>query len=427
MHLSAFQITTAIASLATIAALAWIVRIVLRKQENTRERFAFAALTVFTTMATGVLTALKDKQTLWGEITTLIRQIFHMEVQADPPHVEDHLLMLAVIIIVAYFILRLYDNWSGAVSIRQYDKQRYHEPSPLLVEGMYEARRIIQRQPALQLAPSVDGPQFSSVIKLSGYSLVWHLEVRDLICLRSPAYDIHRVDGWHDQVHCWIGRNKKTGGLVAVKCADEEPPLQALADFMAYVRRCGKRTDTESIEYILATRKSISPAAIIIDGVTIRREDERTLIEELVDFSDYFADIKHRVERQPLPDSAITLKQIYVGPRCSDEHGRKQIEFDGYITSWLAEPGQRQLALLGEYGQGKSTSAMMAAYRLITDPTKPDRIPILIPLRGKSPRNMVPEDIISSWAYAYHINPQSVMKMLIAGKIWLILVLLGHK
>jgi predicted NACHT family NTPase len=52
------------------------------------------------------------------------------------------------------------------------------------------------------------------------------------------------------------------------------------------------------------------------------------------------------------------------------------------VTRWLAEESASQLAIFGDYGQGKSTFAMHLAHKLLkeaqSDPSR--RIPIVIPL-----------------------------------------------
>ena len=76
-----------------------------------------------------------------------------------------------------------------------------------------------------------------------------------------------------------------------------------------------------------------------------------------------------------------------------DEDRRTDVE--GYLEAWLTDPSRRQIALLGHYGQGKSTCSLMFAYHLINRAGGPPRVPILIELRGRGPRNMSPA---TSWA-----------------------------
>ena len=90
------------------------------------------------------------------------------------------------------------------------------------------------------------------------------------------------------------------------------------------------------------------------------------LLDHLVDFSDYYNEIRRRVERVKFPESNTTIKDIYVpsslatlkGEPFSDDLGQ-------YLSEWAMHPPGRQLAILGEYGQGKSTGALMFVYDFI--------------------------------------------------------------
>jgi hypothetical protein len=78
--------------------------------------------------------------------------------------------------------------------------------------------------------------------------------------------------------------------------------------------------------------------------------------------------------------------------------------------------------LLGEYGQGKSTATLMLAFNLIQEARHGrGRIPILLELRGKSPRTLQPIELLGAWAANYAIEPRSLMKLIVGGKILLIL------
>lgn len=154
----------------------------------------------------------------------------------------------------------------------------------------------------------------------------------------------------------------------------------------------------------------------------IRYETEASLLDCLVDFKDYFHDIKRRALYNRLPDSDLTLANVYVPSHFFLSTGVKQgSSIEEYLNNWLNEPSQRQLALLGEYGQGKSTAALMWAYHLCCEKSQPfGRIPLLIELRGTSPRNLTPLQLLGAWAAQYNINPRALMRLLIAGKLVLI-------
>jgi hypothetical protein len=115
-----------------------------------------------------------------------------------------------------------------------------------------------------------------------------------------------------------------------------------------------------------------------------RLETESDLLNQLVKIGDYTNHVRKLVEAQYLTDSALTLDKVYVSSRYeSANNGSKDV--DEFLFAWLNESSGRQIALLGEYGQGKSTAALMFTYRILTGPQPYARIPILIELRGTSP------------------------------------------
>ncbi len=424
MHLHVLQIITILGIAAVLATAIWLVIIALRREHYTRERFAFAALSGFLGMAVSVLSSLADKETPWAAIGNLARAILKLPAQSpEPPRVADHVLMLLVLGMVALFVVRMYENWGGAISVRQRDKQKYHEPTPLLSEGFYEAKRIIKRDPPLELYAK--GPHSAPTMALSAPrdTLAWHLQARDLICLRSPDYEIDREGGWHNEARCWIGSNKQTSEVVAIRCEVEELDRGQVQEFVEYVTRVKliPARPAGNADFIVAIRNSALSQAESVNGYRIKKETEETLLSGLVNFSDYYSAIVSRVERQTLTDSALTLAQVYTIPSCRDEDGSLHPNLEEYLYAWLSESSQRQLALLGDYGQGKSTTALMVVYRLIKQGLRGGKIPILIELRGKSPRHLTPEELVAVWSLPYHLDPQAVMKLLMAGRAFLIL------
>jgi hypothetical protein len=423
MHLSRLGILISVAALLVAASLVWLLVVVFRREQYTRERFAFVALTSLSALGASVVAALAHNESIWQIVADLIRDFRGVHTSPEPAHVSDHVLMIVAFTLILFAIVRIYEGWDGAVSERQFEKQRYHEPSPLIKEGLHEAKRVLTREPA----PALHVPlrhSYQSALEGPQDTLAWHIHARDLICLRSPGFEVDRDLGWHHEARCWIGINKRSLDVVAIRCETQEIDDASVAEFVGYVKRVGPTAVVgkgAGFELILAIRNSTDTGIKLVGSEAVRKESERTLLDELVDFSDYYADISYRAERQPLPDSGQTLSQVYTPPSSVDERGNPHDDVESYLQSWLLEPGQRQLALLGEYGQGKSTTALMFAHKLISQPNQQKRIPILIELRGKSPRNMSVEDILAAWAFPYRIDPLAVMKLLVAGRIFLIL------
>ncbi|NQS97865.1 MAG: hypothetical protein HQ591_05380 [candidate division Zixibacteria bacterium] len=177
--------------------------------------------------------------------------------------------------------------------------------------------------------------------------------------------------------------------------------------------------EVNETEFIVVMRNKGS-MELCDDNLNIYFESEDSLLDNLIDFSDYFYDIKRLVEKEHLPDSDTTIKQTYM--ESSFKTGKDddlQPNIESFLKSWLEDPSQKQIGLLGEFGQGKSTCALMFAYHLINSKL-PLRIPIIIELRGKSPMDLTVEELLSSWAWRYNYNVNALKKLLTAGRLLII-------
>jgi hypothetical protein len=423
MHISFLHVLFTFGIVLVVAAVIWLLKIVFRREQYTRERYAFVALTGLLALGTTVISSLADKETPWESVMNVGKSALGLAPTAEPPRIADHILMLLALIIISAVVIRFYESWPGAISVRHHEKDKYREPAPLLAEGLFEAKRILGGKPPLAVHTPSRTQDLTSVLEPPQASLAWHIQARDLLSLRSPSYVIDRNNDWHEQERCWIGTNRKSLTMVAIRCDVQEISHNQTVRFIEYVSRIARQRGAaiENAEFVVAIRNLVSGEDRQILGHNVRLETESTLLDGLVDFADYYSEIRRRVERQSLPDSSLTISEVYTPSSCRDEEGIIHPNVEAYLHAWLLEPGQRQLALLGEYGQGKSTSALMTAYNIIKPGLPTKRIPILIELRGKSPRNMTPEELLAGWAFPYRIDPFAVMKLLMAGRVFLIL------
>ncbi|WP_152976293.1 NACHT domain-containing protein [Methyloglobulus morosus] len=199
--------------------------------------------------------------------------------------------------------------------------------------------------------------------------------------------------------------------------------LQTLTDYADKVRRNKGRT-SNGLEFIIALKDGNTDEQSQLNGHPLRTVSESCLLDSLVNFDDYFRDLTKRVEKDCLTGSNLTINQVYTASRYKlDKDGDAQPNLEVFLNEWLKDPSLRQIALLGEYGQGKSTISLMLSYhlmqRLQQDPHSA-RIPILLELRGKSPRNLREDELISTWAGRYGIDTRGLIKLLMAGRLLLI-------
>lgn len=390
--------------------------------EYMREHFALSALCTALSLGLVLVLSLVYGFMPWKIHETIFQLITNKPISKPDTRFIDYIFLIVFYGIILYILKQQHKSWRGLKSVNQYQREQRSETVGFIVEGFNELTRLIKREPPLRQYSEPSLKQFISQLEPVTDSLAWKDIAIELILLSSSSYDFDLNTGWHDKEHCWVGRNVNTGDLVFVHPYQDEISEVKLKEFLKYAERITKSENRTTGEIIVAAKGN---NAKLIDNwmdLPIRYETEASLLDCLVDFKDYFHDIKRRVLYNRLPDSDLILTNVYVPSQFFLSNGVKQSSsIEEYLNNWLNEPSQRQLALLGEYGQGKSTAALMWAYHLCCGKSKPfGRIPLLIELRGTSPRNLTPLQLLGAWAAQYNINPRALMRLLIAGKLVLI-------
>lgn len=333
----------------------------------------------------------------------------------------DVVLLLTLYMLCLIALGRLNKSWRGLKSTEQYHReQRGVEPN-FLIEGYSELRRIVKRQPPLRIHSEASSRDFTLQLEPVTDTLIWKDQAKELIRLSSTSYAFDSSTGWHDKQNCWVGKNVDSGDLVFL-LPFQETGKDQINSFLEYARRVSINESKRIGEIIVASKGKSIERVDTIDNLSIRYETETSLLNKLVDFKDYFNEIRRRVLVESLPDSELTLNDVYVPSKFLLPNGSEHdSSIEEYLTHWLNETGQRQLALLGEYGQGKSTATLMWAYHLIqVDSMLGRQVPLLIELRGTSPRNLPPLQLLGAWSAQYNINAQALMRLHIAGQLVLI-------
>jgi hypothetical protein len=94
----------------------------------------------------------------------------------------------------------------------------------------------------------------------------------------------------------------------------------------------------------------------------------------------------------PPPTEPIDYKKgipdHYIQPRCHDEKGDDKGLLDNYVQAWLNDPKRKLLAVLGDYGIGKTSFC----YKFAADLAGSQFIPVVIELKRVREKNL-PETI----------------------------------
>src|SRR4051794_5161520 len=342
---------------------------------------------------------------------------------STPMGTSDYILLAVIFFAIYKTARRTHKNWTGLKSARQYKCEQRNDPSSLLNEAYLALKRLIRHQAPLQQHTNYAEKPLPSQLQPSIQIMSWKERARDLVRLFSSAYIFDRDSGWRDTESCWVGENLDNGKVVLLHPIHSAPSTDRLASLSRYASQNAAKQgkDWRDIEIIVALSREAPSTQLTYYESTVYRT-ESSLLDSLVDFSDYRNEIRRRVVSTNLPESNLRISDTYVPSEITIGSATDtRQDAATHITQWLQDPGQRQLALLGEYGQGKSTAALMFTYHtLCTGAIVIDRIPLLIELRGTSPRNLEPLGLLATWSAKYNISPQALMQLHLAGRLLLI-------
>lgn len=396
----------------------------LKKSIYTRERFAFAGLAAASTLTILVISCIYYQDPPWIAVIDLIKNMQGLPYEPKQPITNKQwITSIGLVFGMWWLIFSLHRNWNGAKSFNQHEQDE-RKQKPSLISDSLLVLSPTQNKHLLTIYNSDNNFRLSALEGVAT-SLIWRDQARDLLTLSDRKYDFP-LEEWHDQGHCWIGTHQGTGATVVLACHEDNLDAVGLDSLAHYAEKVKNNISPNSkgLEFIIALKNGDIDEYSHLWEYKLRTVSESHLLDKLIDFSNYFYDLRKRVETDTLTGSNLTLNDVYTISRFKlDKEGVVQPDLEKYLNDWLDESSRRQIALLGEYGQGKSTASLMLSYRLMQrcqQNIRSARIPIMFELRGKSPRTLREDELLSTWAGRYGIDTRALMKLLIAGRILLI-------
>jgi hypothetical protein len=405
-------------SAVALACLTWVVYAKMHEGVYTREKYAFRCLAASVALAGLAVASISSRKDFADHVVDVIATFTgHPAPQGEPAPMSEQLLICGLVLFAIYMIFKSHREWDGQVSVQEAERRRLQIPESLIRQGISEGIRLVKRTPPPELYRR-DHRIAGEVIVPGQPELVWHVHARELFELwySTSSFSEQREDYWDARSKCWIGRDTRTGESLFLFCFHERPDEDCIASTSCYAENAAKG-GRHSIFVVYRGTDAMSRAG----GVSLLSEGY--LLDNLVDFTDYYNEIRRRVEQQRFPDTGLTIRDIYAPSELENLAGDLVSEdMANYVEQWSNRPPGRQLAILGDYGQGKSTGALMFVYVAITATRARTGgcVPILFELRGKSPANMLPHELLGIWAQQYRLQARSLMKLLIAGRLMLI-------
>lgn len=394
-------------------------------QKYTRERFAFYSIWVFSAFLISLITLLLVRNQALDLLVAFSNQIgFKIEEygQVDFYPTAGFILFCAGMM---YFLIRsMHHNWNGVPSTRQVDLQETNRRVGLLEDAQFywkNGNQIEVYQFKEKAKPEVFSPYEPD-------TRPWHIKAANLFSLLDQQYHINIEKDWYGEHDCFISRYGQDDERIGILCLNKRPSEERLHDFIDFVNtKPGKFN-----KLIIATEGKGPKSEGTRHGHNVQYRFEEELLKNLVPLNHYKDFIKDYFDGNTLENSDLKMSEMYVplgGHTVNIEKGKLNKDqglesVEAHILQWAKGKRTYQsehLAILGDYGQGKTVLMHKIVHEMLAHPDEYPRIPILIELRGLSPRNDNEFSILGHWANRFKAKAEALWELHQAGKLLLIL------
>ncbi len=342
------------------------------------------------------------------------------EIYLSQPSLVEKILVALVIFCILYFTHRVFFKWDGGVSISEMEKRKNSSNINIFVLAndciiSLEARKVA----------NVEEIDYDFEITPSNYKAPdWHIQAKELLRAKSKQYKF-KDNNWHEEHNCYITTYGDNNIPLAIYCSLHEVSDSELSSFVKFVKIYCENKKRIIYYYLVKDKKKDKER--IINSEKIHVKDKQDLLDNLmIDLDEYKEFIINKYEKESIIKGIdFALKDVYVESTCviknnNDNEADKQIDsIEKYIINWVNETNdKKQLAILGDYGMGKSVLSLRIAYLLITS-KKCNRVPIIIELSGMFPQGDE-VTILSKFTNYKKLDPKELYQLHLEGRLLLI-------
>lgn len=407
--LQAVLITVAIA-LVVIAIVIYVFR-----RRYSQGRFAFFAFGALVTLFASYVSSLYTGQFVWAGLDAIARRVGLTIESREPTGIEQLSVFLGFVILalLAGWIFRSWSLREGHLTANERSAIIGQAHLSLPTAALMEIARIVGRgegadQPTIDVSDTSGPGDLASSPRAS-----FRYRALELVRLTNSSLDFATASDneWDDNIQAWVGVDKPSGQTVLVL------PREGKADYAAIGATCREAPYPNLLRSIVVNR--VDGGASSQDEMVVAK-DVPTLLDEIANLDDYRHRVRAHVTRKRLPGSLLTLRDVYVNPTLLDAEG-KESDLRSIVSDWVRSDSSEQLALLGGFGRGKSSAAIKFAFEALDDPSlAAGRIPIVVELRGLSPRDLDPAQLLAAWATDLDIHPRALFELHLAGRLLII-------
>ena len=412
--------------LLTILLVGVIIYLVYKRKKYTRERFAFYSIFLFFSMGVMFISHVFSDNSFIIILYKLLNKFFDLQLEIPQTDWTGKLWSAFVYFIFGSVIFGIFKTWSGAKSeddIKLLEMHKSMDFFTAVFKGFKNFNIKIVDKSKNKINDNDKGRDFT----FFNISKDWHTQVKEIFLFISNQYQISEQD-WHSEQNIFICKYARSD--IAIFCCLNKPSIELIREKIDFFK--DYYSDKRFKKLIISIQNNENKylkEELQIDDLNIEIRYKNELLNQIVKFDEYFDYLKNEFEKKEITSGDnFKLIDVYVNqkstlhlPEGLKKKKRRDIEnTEEYILKWVNNNKLgKHIALLGEYGQGKSTLSLKVAYELIM--SQSDRIPIIIELRGKSPKNLTLLEILASWSSQFNINAKAIEKLHEEGKLLVIL------
>jgi hypothetical protein len=399
-----------------------IIYIIYKKNKYTRERFAFYSIFLLFSMASLFIAHVFTNNSFIIILYKILNKYFELQLEVPDTDWTGKAWSALIYFIFATIVILFFRNWTGGKSDEDLKSEEMHKQMTF-IEAVFRSFKNFN----IKITDLTKKPLQEKSTDFTYFNIAqdWHTQVKEIFSFISTQYQIHK-DDWHSEHDIYISKYDTSD--IVIFCTSVTPSDKLIQEKIIFLNQY--YTNKTFIKIIVAVQSNeiIKKCERVIDDYNIEFRYKHELLNNIVKFNEYFDFIISEFdEKEITAGDDLKLKDIYVDQSATlhlpngTKKKTKEIEnIEEYILKWVNNKKLgKHISLLGEYGQGKSVLSLKIAYELIK--SKSERIPIIIELRGKSPKNETLLDILASWASRFNINAKAIEKLLEEGKLLIIL------
>lgn len=393
----------------------YVARLIVRRPKYTHERFAFTFMSSLIIFAAASIIPIFAGESLLVIFVKGLSGLFGYEPPSSS-NFYDKVLSIILLAILGYVGVRLHSQMVGLTTDRKFQARRRGKTTGIISDALAECKAKTTRSP-LPLATEEEKSSINIHVDINR-CMDWKSRAHRLLIAYSNQFQIDPQIDWIDEVQAYFCTYGKKHVGAIVYCPTSTPNG---SDFARLAAECEAQS-FDPKKFIIFTESGIGNLGDVdLKGLPKPEiHNEEGLLEQIADFETYRRHIIHTYEKELLSaSSGLTLKDTYTALTASNEDSEIP-DLEKHVQDWSEELGSRHLAILGEYGHGKSTFATKIAYTHFRHGVG-RRIPVIIELRGRNPRSEEIEQLVFPWCKRFGVSPDALLALHAAGKILLIL------